>query len=125
MKAEELRIGNYVALPNNIVVKISRKDFAIYKGLANIEDYNPIPLTEEWLLKFGFEKKSWIPTNNRKDKLFENCLIKNEIVINTNINGSFYLCGCTVFTYIFHIHQLQNLYFALTNEELCLQSEQK
>jgi hypothetical protein len=113
MKQTELRIGNYVALPNNIVVKISREDFAIYKGFANIEDYNPIPLTEEWLLKFGFEKE---PEYGYFKKQAAG---KNYPFIIHPYNNEFLLCDNALNV------KLHNPYFALTNEELCLQSEQK
>jgi len=80
----------------------------------------PIPLTEEWLIKFGFIKvgSEW--------KLFP-CFEVQIIVFNEdNYNGvMFYTrtihtnytpiyCG----NYINYVHQLQNLYFALTNQEL-------
>ena len=57
MEANELRIGNW----------IDTKDFHIdkFKGLYQYDPewyeyvhmFEPIPLTEEWLLKFGF--KNW------------------------------------------------------------------
>lgn len=101
MKASELRIGNLIyskGLKENIKVE--------YSLLSNNDDcmnylYNPIPLTDEWLVKFGFKKgvKGWFKTldNNLKFNLYM-------------YNRSLYLS----------VHQLQNLYFALTNEELTL-----
>ena len=52
MDARELRIGNIV---------INREDYAPFEitegwEIDNIGLYEPIPLTEEWLLRFGFEK---------------------------------------------------------------------
>lgn len=121
MDARELRIGNLAQDQyNNILVccelnKISigfevldRSKFPLKPGWKS----EPIPLTEEWLLKFGFEKKG---------KRFS--------------KDWFYLwdeCGSIVFalaemhdevgTYlpIQHVHQLQNLYFALTGKELTI-----
>ena len=63
MEAKELRIGNYVYLPinNNEYFQIEQGDFCS----NNIADYSvaefcqPIPLTEEWLLKFGAEKVTY------------------------------------------------------------------
>jgi hypothetical protein len=85
-------------------------------------DYNPIPITEEWLLKFGF--KNWA-TN-------DNCFIKKHIQLEliifndktpvakaNNITGFYYFFNKEIQSLTF-IHQLQNLYFALTGEELTL-----
>ena len=73
-----------------------------------VEDYERVQgliLTEEWLLKFGFEK---IKTNN--------CIYwtLNNVDI-WELNGGF---ANDLDIPIQYIHQLQNLYFALTNEEL-------
>ncbi len=77
---------------------------------AKAEEYDsfePISLTEEWLLKFGIQ--GWFGNNRFQiqrttDKLFEVIAWKNGI--------SFWLC------HLEYVHQLQNLYFALTGEEL-------
>ena len=60
MKASELRIGNLVnhIRKGIVVVGIMELDF-IDKGVLDVES---IPLTEEWLCKFGFEK---IPDHER------------------------------------------------------------
>lgn len=59
IKANELRIGNWVK-PTDLR-NIPPDDWHTpLQVKPPIEDddfkYNPIPLTEEWLLKFGFEK---------------------------------------------------------------------
>lgn len=78
-----------------------------------------IPLTEEWLLKFGFEEME-----------FENCfsinyapfefkvelLPKEDFIIFKNRNENTHHAQCK------YVHQLQNLYFALTGEELTITS---
>jgi hypothetical protein len=61
MKANELRIGNYVY---DTLGKVNKIDLEAITYVVK-EPHNqvkPIPLTEEWLLKFGFEKDTW--TNN-------------------------------------------------------------
>lgn len=102
--ASELRIGNW----------IDTKEFHIpaLKGNHKYEGkwykytfmFDPIPLTEEWLLKFGFSIKGF----------------KGGYQICTSSLGGWILdngfsCVGIEFEYV---HQLQNLYFALTNEEL-------
>jgi hypothetical protein len=64
----------------------------------------PIPLTEELLVKFGF-KKDKIDSTYYKDD-FEICLPFFVRWKESHLSG------------INHVHQLQNLMFALTGEEL-------
>jgi hypothetical protein len=123
MKSTEFRIGNLVDCFMVVeIVAIEEKKLKvrreIEKGYYNIElcpidslDLNPIPLTEEWLLKMGFEKKN----ETYKLKNFGK-FIFHEIGI------SFYPAGILNSLLrkdlIIYVHQLQNLYFALTGEEL-------
>ncbi len=118
MKASELRIGNYVHMDMSIddieVVRLKIGDLALF-AIEATELY-PIPLTEEWLLKFGFEKK------------YQTFEFKGLNIDGTVVHFSFdkwrseYDIENCDFTEIpaecKHVHQLQNLYFALTNEEL-------
>ena len=112
IESNQLRLGNWVYNTHNIpmVVKTIGIDY-IYVDFKNnpgdlleFNTYNPfkpIPLTEEILLKCGFEKK---------DGLF----VFNNVVIWSR-NDIFNYEGLK---YIKSLHQLQNLYFALTNKEL-------
>lgn len=68
------------------------------------DDFAPIPLTEEWLIKFGF---------NRIGKDF----VINGIIIHARKRG--YSLRKSV-PDIKNVHSLQNLMFALTNKELTL-----
>lgn len=60
MNANELMIGNYVFLTkDNFKTKnvYELSSFDIYKvDESNCQDIKPIPLTEKWLLDFGFNK---------------------------------------------------------------------
>ena len=115
MKASELRINNYL-YNDGVVVKIdARTIFDIWddKGLKN---YKPIPLTEEWLLKFGFERTDLIDNSNddwtwlfyQKDSIY---IDGSDLTIET---------ATGIVIKVEYVHQLQNLYFALTGEELTL-----
>lgn len=55
IRAEELRIGNLALMPSsNAITTITVMDISdIENGYKN---RLPIPLTEEWLVKFGFEE---------------------------------------------------------------------
>ena len=136
MKANELRIGSIVkSLVNDedfsIVEEIGhRASLGYYVSLNNqhsgvwLEHKERdlilgIPLTEEWLIKFGFIKEEKFVID--KDKY-------NTIsIVNTNnfwmpfIKSNHHEAGESFSFYgIKHVHTLQNLYFALTNEELTM-----
>jgi hypothetical protein len=120
MKANELRIGNLVQV-DNIPVRVLWFDYdgAVCESLDKKDmvqmHIEPIPLTEEWLIKFGFMK----PKNPTKG--FENSFSKGSFIWTEH---RFYLDagndeGWIIDEYkIEYVHQLQNLYFTLTGEEL-------
>lgn len=110
MEANELRIGNYY-LSYGVDLKQVEN---LTKGKTLI-DFHPIPLTEEWLLKFGFDKSDVF---DERGYLFSN--------YNLNINYYTYLdwdednkC-LEKYPHIKYVHQLQNLFYALTGEELTI-----
>ena len=125
MKANELRIGNWVYHEPSvnettngefIVSEINVFDKNSINGLES-SDVKPIPLTQEWLVKFGFEKRDVLSS-----VLYD---IKNprfSVYLNPPIDKSnkWNILGIEKNINIQHVHQLQNLYFALTGEELTL-----
>ena len=118
MKASELRIGNYYNY-NNSTIKLDGSLLATY--LQNDAEFRfiPIPLTKEWLLKFGFESREE-STNFNYFGFGENPVTHDWMLCLKHFkdeNRFFFLNG---FHTIKYVHQLQNLYFALTNEELTL-----
>jgi hypothetical protein len=108
MKPNELRIGNYVYAFKTIW----QIDNTYFCNLEQIETYNFIPLTEEWLLKFGFEKVEDINKDTYPDYKIKGMLI------HSNVHGNYVLGNYSPICFIKYVHQLQNLYFALTGEEL-------
>lgn len=118
MKANELRIGNYVTLNNDVkivngnLIKEQQQSEMIIREIY----LEPIQLTEEWLLKFGF---AWRGLNEKFLTKYTPC---GKAVVNSK-NGFFKLAGVTIEVEIKFVHQLQNLYFALTGEELTFKSE--
>ena len=123
MKAKELRIGNLV-LKNGIVHFVYLVSNTIIHsseiGTSNIEisllyEVEPIPLTEEWLLKAGFKNST---VNNKLFIAYGFALYiddDNDVGV-MKFGIDVYLC------HIKYIHQLQNLYFALTGEELTIKA---
>jgi hypothetical protein len=129
MEAKELRIGNYVNDHLSRVQKVSetRSDaYICYLSNGNKLKYKlntttPIPLTEDWLLKFGFEKgKDEYNFNgfDLEDRNTDQFLSVDKIIKLKNNFGCWYVG--TYLRELKHVHQLQNLYFALTGEELNL-----
>jgi hypothetical protein len=140
LKVSDLRIGNYV---NNFNKVYSiRNEFVECFGLSfsgliilNENDLKPIPLTEDMLLKCGFYKDefkkesknhsafysinhidykySFAYADFRKDWGFYHSYTD---ACNDEDNNKFDFISCG----IKYLHQLQNLYFALTNEELTI-----
>lgn len=129
LRSQDLRIGNYVMFSNNSeifkVTGISEFGLDVENEVEEIymeyDNFEPIPLTEEWLLKFGFEI-----TNNEGDKKdfeyktfypFYLSLDHDEVCLNYDTKSGYY-CIFYDDKRLLFIHQLQNLYFALTGEEL-------
>lgn len=108
IKPSELRIGNYVYDLDENHNQVVKRTYHIDENYIKIE--KPIPLTEEWLLRFGFEKDS---NGYFYHKSFHIGIAKQHDDIFHLYKGH----GC-VDIKIINVHQLQNLYFALTGEEL-------
>lgn len=119
MEAKELRIGNYVEIFGiQKIISINSKKIKVEsekingsvsseKVPLNSASLEPIPLTEEWLLNFGFEIG--------ENKKWENWNFGLKIYKDGDY---FEIDQLPVFIFLKYVHQLQNLYFALTGEEL-------
>ena len=110
IQANELRIGNLVNSKNDGIISItniSEKSVAVSEAHCYnhipVEFISPIRLTEEWLLKFGYD----LITENHYAISGHLIWICNDLFI-CDKNGII----------LKHVHQLQNLYFALTGCEL-------
>lgn len=117
MKANELRIGNIVEYrvfdepvePSEEWVKniIDFEDLHLL-SIRESENYRPMKLTEDILLEFGFK---WESHGLRQ---------KNWCIRQFGGDWTVFLSNekYTFDIHLYHVHQLQNLYFALTGEEL-------
>ena len=112
MKVNELRIGNYVnALEDNCndgigVVRVSGNQLSFFDNISSIIDLiEPIPLNEEWLLKFGF-------------KFNRNYFEKNDVYIEL-CGEYFYFVGISI-SGIKYVHELQNSWRCIIGSELIL-----
>jgi hypothetical protein len=111
MKASELRIGNYYN-ENGVVTQVSPSTIEEL-WFAERSWVQPIPLTEEWLLKFGIKQYNVDTINDCGDISYD-----GELFYIYSGLGDAESYGFAI--KIQHVHQLQNLYFALTNEELVI-----
>jgi hypothetical protein len=126
MKTSELRIGNYIKL------MLNAEDFAIVQvtlnDLESVDNkkgvYEPLPLKEDWLLKHGFFVENFdyaIPISECKVVWLtlipqdDECSAYSVCVTQTDEDEEDQNAFLSDISYV---HQLQNLYFALTGKEL-------
>lgn len=116
----ELRLGNIVCCVDNepmVVTEIKHDRLVTVTPLVIAEDeryYNtrqndemmPIPLTKEWLWKFGFDVK------------YSETTWTDGKVILIHIDGCTKFLAGSLHVDFHYVHQLQNLYFALTGIDL-------
>jgi len=110
--ANELRIGNKVLYGNVYTIDNGMQIHNYYKS------FNPIPLTPEILEKAGW---LWNEECNSFEKYPNGDARMN---LQKKFNGGYtmfnYVIKALIAENIWHLHQLQNLYFALTGEELSI-----
>ena len=145
LKAIELRIGNLIKIGGNTLDTYqtftpTKVTLAILNEIAGenkerpdaeLSVFQPIPITEEWLMKAGFEEKQI--NNGFIKQYFHDCTppkyrnnyglffrfgeMRNESYkmywyASDPVNSSMHSFPCR------YVHQLQNLYFAITGQEL-------
>ena len=116
IQPQSLRIGNYIEY-NGEIIKLDGSLFCCYIQNELEFPFNPIPLTEEILLKLGFKQNEQFKTN------FKFYFKDNEIEINIyNGNNNSWLNDRYVIN-LKYVHQLQNLYFSLCGEELTFKKD--
>lgn len=113
IQAKDLRIGNMVDTDEGVKGFTPSMMFGMYNTeVLSVEQfdsrYRPIPLTEEWLIKFGFVLHGGSNKFAHKEDFWE---LENEE------NGLGWYC-CHLECSVKYVHQLQNLYHALTGQEL-------
>lgn len=136
MDATELRIGNYIYTPDALddeiplwewVQSIYMKDGIYYAGILpmfssglaygefKVSELIPIEITKQWLLDLGFKETI-------DGYLMKQYHLQNQCLYIQYFHG--WICYQGFIGYkneiinIKYIHELQNLYFALSGEEL-------
>lgn len=119
MKATEIRIGNlvkYMGREQPVTSEIIREC-----ELNNATTW-PIPLTEERLIEMGFTKNDYSATGTQYDEPFYKIELEAKgWLINWDSTFGWFIHPKTSRYNVIpvkSVHQLQNLYFALTGEEL-------
>ncbi len=126
MKTIELRVGNYYydCSTDEIEIITGKTFLQIFTG--KLSCMKPIPLTEEWLLKFdmeltdGFSSSRKLYLNNYENDISKITYSPKEGLLRLS-NGD--TKGTLLIPHIKYVHQLQNIYFALTGKELTFKSE--
>lgn len=123
-KATELRIGNLFIGYDNKVFKWSLDEFVMMLTDCDIDEIikEPITLTEEWLLKFGFDQREdyFFLKENSKYYFFWNEKDGAGITTYEKVIGDIVFDEITIIKKLKYVHQLQNLFFALTGSELTI-----
>ena len=128
MKTKDLRLGNYVTdnsgftmyvvgiYEDTVLLNFKGNEGDVWK--VNIKDVKPINLTEKRFLKCGF-----IANNNYEFPAFDEFIHKDNKWFGVGeFNGKYYIVdfldqlGCE--HKLLYLHQLQNLFYALTKKEL-------
>ena len=156
MTQNELRIGNYVYYEHTThvvsgvhgnsvyswwvkdgkpVIEYEAKDSSGTQVEAPyidvVSQYEPIPLTEEWLEKLGLIKRNQteeLPEELQQPDIDEDgdiwyTWVKGVFNLEIQSNGEIWFELYSHYKHIKWVHELQNLYFALTEEELTLQEK--
>lgn len=115
MNANELRVGNIVNKKFTDSKELQWSYFRVEEFMENEkypEFFQPIPLTEEWLKRFGFENNELFARHNKLVWFGDHIGIRGML-------GMVKPVECK------SVHQLQNLYFSLTGQELVVSEAMK
>lgn len=110
IQAQDLRIGNWVS-NGEVEFQLTSKDIYHLDVYVNRVIAKPIPITPEWLERFGFEK---VGTWWQFDIEPNQCSLYS-------VEGKYvdlFAYSDEVGKTCKYVHQLQNLIFALTGEEI-------
>ncbi len=145
IEAKELRLGNLLTnfLGESFEVNIETLR-AFATGHHEFGAPQPIPFTEEWLIKFGFTVRNFVMNDQHKEPFIKTVDYKiavsdfeleyESITVlkddpNHKSSNIFKLIGnggydepgeLDLTNQVQYVHQLQNLFFALTGKELTI-----
>lgn len=126
MIASELRVGNWVSKDGEIYQATSATITALENDYFKVE---PVVIDSDWLKKFGFESLRKNYSLNMGRELFEYAVkYDTEFVVYYDNRNQGWTLDESVKPdrthFIFSIHELQNLHYALTGKELVIKTNQ-
>jgi hypothetical protein len=101
LKASDCRYGNYIIYGGSIT-QLNEKEMCHFFRFP--QTYKPIPFSEEWLIKFGFEWND-----------FDETYCKGRIRITKDFKTFVGLC---LLPKKYFVHEIQNIFFSTENYEL-------
>ncbi|WP_312306591.1 hypothetical protein [Chryseobacterium sp.] len=123
---QELRIGNLVKYVDDGEIKVINGSAIKYlenaQRLFQLFPFEPIELTEEWLLKMGFDLLHKGKFRNVYDYSLDHRFGYSDNHGLVYVDSALTFVGNS-FSHIKFVHQLQNLVFALTGEELTIKEQ--
>jgi hypothetical protein len=140
MKANELRIGNWLQRLDGSFFQVSLYDLQVINELIERWHPSPINITEEWLLKFGFTKNESKIVDSYSISISKLGTLK-ELSVTIQLGNEYVMIRegendkpsseDSIITLLngdthgrpFYVNQIQNLYFALTGEELIIKQK--
>ena len=119
MKSNELRLGNlFIDEKTKTIINVIglTEQYITFSGhFKNHWQAKPIEITEEWLLKFGFISYGKLnPTYRLNPFIVELSILGKHYNFRKIMNKE----ESVLLKEIKYVHQLQNIYFSLTEKEL-------
>lgn len=114
MKIEELRSGNLVKQGSQITEIDFSSTINLKYILEDLDLYEGIPLTNQYMQDYGFIRQPWgyVKSINRSKSLLVSAYISEG-------KETFYIeLGNGLRINLDFVHQLQNIFFAITNKSL-------
>lgn len=122
---KELRIGNKIIYKHKeLTVAANTFGDIINDRLKGINEYCGIYLDHTWLVRFGFTRMSCPEAAYR----FDDLVIEKESSLADEVqqwHWIYWIASGQIHrrVYLPYVHELQNVYFALTGQELTLERE--
>lgn len=133
MKASELRIGNLVQMWGEVITiqTVGKRNVLATTPKAgevalSLDQLQPIPLTEEWLIRFGFEEHYMghrLIIWERGDSIRQLVVTDYYLYLTeegAEIDEITTLWDKDFVMKEFYVHELQNLFASITRQELVL-----
>jgi len=131
VRVSDVRIGNFLLFDFPARGKVQYRSERInneydgFRAIATINGLQPekiygIPLTDSWLQKLGFEKierhfqHNWVIRLSKTEAHYSIQFFNDKFWL----SNSEYDAWCYVIREVVYVHDLQNLFYALTGEDL-------